>query len=315
MAKPGGLVATVSPSSFISGPLFEKLRESIRTRAEVVRIDVLERKDVFHDVVQDACVSIFRMKGSESGTSITFAPKSGRIDRNWKFSDGGVVTTSGDAMNAPWILPDHHGINDGALEWCCTARLSDYGVKPKAGYFVWNREEHRLQRGKKSGKAFPLFWATNVKPGKPCLPSSKSGRGVDFVTFDKIHSGIVRRPSVILQRTTNSKQLRRLVAATIPRKVIKRHKGFVSENHTILLVPDGRANLSLLCRLLNTNAVDKRYRRVGGTSNVSIGSLRNLPLPKLKHLRSVMNTTVDFEAAVELAYEMSGAPIAWSKAA
>jgi adenine-specific DNA-methyltransferase len=154
-----------------------------------------------------------------------------------------------------------------------------------------------------------------VRPGKPCLPASKSGRGIDFVSFDKIHSGIVRRPSIILQRTTNTKQPRRLVAATIPRKVIKRHKGFVSENHTILLVPDGQANLSLLCRLLNTNAVDKRYRRVGGTSNVSIGSLLNLPLPKLKHLRSAMSTTVDFEAAVELAYEMSGAPIALSKAA
>ena len=57
MAKPGGLVATVSPSSFVSGPLFEKLRESIRTRAEVVRVDVLERQDVFHDVQQDACVN------------------------------------------------------------------------------------------------------------------------------------------------------------------------------------------------------------------------------------------------------------------
>jgi adenine-specific DNA-methyltransferase len=202
MAKPGGLVATVSPSSFISGPLFEKLRENIRTRAEVIRIDVLERKDVFHDVEQDACVSVFRMKGFAAETAIRFAPKSGRIDRNWKFSDAGVVTVSGGAMNAPWILPDHHGINDGAFERC-TARLSDYRVKPKAGYFVWNREEHRLQRGRKSGTAFPLFWAKNVKPGKPCLPESKAGRGVDFVMFDSIHSGIVRRPSVILQRTTN----------------------------------------------------------------------------------------------------------------
>jgi adenine-specific DNA-methyltransferase len=217
-------------------------------------------------------------------------------------------------MSAPWILPDHRGINDGAFERC-TARLSDYGVKPKAGYFVWNRERHRLQCGRKSGTAFPLFWAKNVKPGKPCLPESKSGRGIDFVTFDSIHSGIVRCPSIILQRTTNSKQPRRLVAATIPRKVIKRHRGFVSENHTILLIPEGRANLSLLCKLLNTDAVDKRYRRVGGTPNVSIGSLRNLPLPKPMHLRSAMKRTVDFEAAVELAYEMSGAAVALSKAA
>jgi len=30
--------------------LFERLRESIRSRAEVLRVDILERQDVFHDV-------------------------------------------------------------------------------------------------------------------------------------------------------------------------------------------------------------------------------------------------------------------------
>jgi adenine-specific DNA-methyltransferase len=314
MAKPGGLVATVSPSSFVSGPLFERLRASIRTRAEVVRIDVLERKDVFHDVQQDACVSIFRMRDAVSGNPESFAPKFGRIDRNWKFTDCGVVTASSEATNAPWIFPGQEGHDGGAFERC-TARLANYGVNPKAGYFVWNREQHRLQRGKKTGTAFPLFWAQNVKPGKPCCPTSKTGPGVDFVTFDPIHAGIIRRPSIILQRTTNSKQPRRLVAAAIPRKVLKKYKGFVSENHTILLIPEGRANLSLLCRLLNSEAVDRRFRRVGGTSNVSIASLRNLPLPAPKHLRRAIKKTDDFEEAVELAYEMSGAAAALSKVA
>jgi adenine-specific DNA-methyltransferase len=314
MAKPGGLVATVSPSSFVSGPLFERLRQSIRTRAEVVRIDVLERKDVFHDVQQDACISIFRMRSGAPQAAKTFAPEFGRIDRNWHHTEVGVVTTANEGLTAPWVLPNQGGHDDGALQRC-TARLGDYGVSPKAGYFVWNREKHRLQRGKKSGTAYPLFWAQNVKPGKPCVPSGKSGAGIDFVTFETIHAGVIRRPSIILQRTTNSKQPRRLVAATIPRKVLKKHKGFVSENHTILLVPEGRANLSLLCKLLNTDAVDKRFRRIGGTQNVSIGSLRNLPLPAPQHLLKSMMTTDDFEAAVESAYDMSAAAAAESKAA
>jgi adenine-specific DNA-methyltransferase len=314
MAKPGGIVATVSPSSFVSGPLFEKLRQSIRTRAEVVRIDVLERKDVFHDVQQDACVSIFRMRSAAPQVGKSFAPEFGRIDRNWSHTEVGVVTTANDGLTAPWVLPDEDGHDNGALQRC-TARLRDYAVSPKAGYFVWNREKHRLQRGKKSGTAYPLFWAQNVKPGKPCLPAGKSGAGIDFVAFGAIHAGVIRRPSIILQRTTNSKQPRRLVAATIPRKVLKKHKGFVSENHTILLVPEGRANLSLLCRLLNTDAVDKRFRRIGGTQNISIGSLRNLPLPAPRHLRKAMTMTDDFEAAVESAYEMSAAVAAESKAA
>jgi adenine-specific DNA-methyltransferase len=314
LAKPSGLVATVSPSSFVSGPLFERLRESIRTRAEVVRIDVLERKDVFHDVQQDACVTIFRMRSGGIQNVRDFSPKFGRVDRNWSHMEVGVVTASNEELSAPWVLPSQEGYDGGALERC-TARLGDYGVSPKAGYFVWNREQHRLQHGKKSGTAYPLFWAQNVKPGKPCVPSSKKGTGIDFVTFDAVHAGIIRRPSIILQRTTNSKQPRRLIAATIPRKVLKKHKGFVSENHTILLVPKGRANLSLLCKLLNTDAVDKRFRRIGGTQNVSIGSLRDLPLPAPQNLRTAMMMTGDFEAAVESAYEMSAAGAAVSKAA
>ena len=101
------------------------------------------------------------------------------------------------------------------------------------------------------------------------------------MTFDHPSTGIVRKPAIILQRTTNSKQPRRLIAAVIPRKIVKKYRGYVSENHTILLIPSaGRAALKLLCKLLNSNAVDRRYRRVGGTASISIGSLRNLPPPR-----------------------------------
>ena len=125
--------------------------------------------------------------------------------------------------------------------------------------------------------------------------------GVDFVVFEKIHSGVIRKPSILLQRTTNSRQARRLVAAVITRKVVQKYKGYVGENHTIALIPCRRANLSLLSRLLNSDAVDKRFRRVGGTSSISIAALLSLPLLTPKHLRSALKKTDDFEAAVELA--------------
>ncbi|MEW6453894.1 MAG: N-6 DNA methylase [Pseudomonadota bacterium] len=307
LAKPGGVVAVVSPSSFISGPLFERLRESIRSRAEVVRVDLLERQDVFHDVQQDACVSIFRVNNTGVAKAKTFAPLCGRIDRGWRFSECGVISTSNDLPNAPWITPDQTGEDSGSLDRC-TARLTDYGVTPKAGYFVWNREEHRLHRGKKTRASYPLFWAKNVKPGKVCVPASKTDKGIDFVTFDHPSTGIVRKPAIILQRTTNSKQPRRLIAAVIPRKIVKKYHGYVSENHTILLIPSaGRAALKLLCRLLNSNAVDRRYRRVGGTASISIGSLRNLPLPDPRHLYTAMGKIANFEEAIELAYALSDA--------
>lgn len=313
LAKPGGLVAVVSPSSFISGSLFGRLRESIRSRADILRIDALERQDVFHDVQQDTCVSLFRAK--EGKASRLFAPSYGKIDSNWRFSECGIVTAATPAATSPWIIPDPDGDDDGAMDKC-TSRLVDYGVTPKAGYFVWNREEHRLSRGCKKRGAYPLFWAKNVHPGKPCHPASKTHPGVDFVTFDAPTSAIVRTAAIILQRTTNSKQPRRLVAGFIPWKVAKKYRGYVSENHTILLLPNGgRPALKLLCKLLNSAAVDRRYRRIGGSSSVSVGSLKSLPLPDLRSLQSAMSRLADFEQAVELAYALSAAVSRQSKAA
>ncbi|ABD07239.1 hypothetical protein RPB_2534 [Rhodopseudomonas palustris HaA2] len=303
MAKPGGLVATVTPSSFLAGSLFQRLREYIRSKAEVVRIDILERKDVFHDVQQDACVSVFRMR-SQSACLPAFVPKLGRVDRNWHFQEIGTITAASSAQGAPWVLPERADGSDEALR-SCRSRLSDYGVTPKAGYFVWNREKERLQSGRKFGTDFPLIWARNIKPGDPCKPRSKSGTGIDFVSFDKDNPGIIRRSAIILQRTTNSRQPRRLVAAVIPRQVVKRHKGFVAENHTILLIPHERSNLSLLCKLLNSKAVDKRFRCIGGTSSISISALKDLPLPDPRDMRTAMSRIKDFETAVEVAYEAS----------
>ena len=62
LVKTGGLVAAVCPSSYIAGPLFGPLRRHIRATAEALRIDVLERKDVFHDVTQTRA-SLFFVEG------------------------------------------------------------------------------------------------------------------------------------------------------------------------------------------------------------------------------------------------------------
>ncbi len=262
LAMPGGLVAVVSPSSFIAGSLFGRLRESIRSRADVLRIDALERQDVFHDVQQDTCISLFRTK--EGKPNRPFAPSYGKIDRNWRFSKCGVVTAATPAATSPWIVPDHDGDDDGAMDKC-TARLRDYGVTPKAGYFVWNREEHRLSRGCKNEAPTPCSGRRTFGP-EAVSSCQQTHRGIDFVTFEEPTQAIIRTASIILQRTTNSKQPKRLIAGFIPRKVAKKYRGYVSENHTILLLPSGgRPALKLLCRLLNSAAVDRRYRRIGGS--------------------------------------------------
>ncbi|TIQ67726.1 MAG: SAM-dependent methyltransferase, partial [Mesorhizobium sp.] len=60
-AKPGGIVALVIPSSFRSGPLYDRMRQFIRSQGEVLTIGSIAGRDgVFLDVAQDISVLIAR---------------------------------------------------------------------------------------------------------------------------------------------------------------------------------------------------------------------------------------------------------------
>ena len=66
-------------------------------------------------------------------------------------------------------------------------------------------------------------------------------------------------------------------------------RGFVTENHTIIVVPDPAKHqelpLRMVCRLLNTAAVDARFGRISGSVSVSTKTLRDLPLPAAADVR------------------------------
>jgi len=105
-----------------------------------------------------------------------------------------------------------------------------------------------------------------------------------------------------MQRTTNDNQPRRLVVATVDPLVQRKWGGFVSENHTIVLTADDACKLDLAVRLLNTAAVDQRYRRVSGTAAVSVTLLRQLDLPTPAAFAAALAYTDDAEAAATQAY-------------
>jgi adenine-specific DNA-methyltransferase len=171
----------------------------------------------------------------------------------------------------------------------------------KAGYFVWNREWDRIC-DPADEHAYPLFWAKNVRAKSLCRPVNRSGDGIDFVRVPPGSTAIVDGPAAIVQRVTNSSQPRRIVAATVDRDSIALWNGFVSENHTIVLAGSDTADLDLLVSLLNTKAVDERYRAVSGTATVSVTLLRQLDLPSPQALRAALQKTDDIEDAAVIAY-------------
>ena len=293
-AKPGALIALVIPSSFRTGPLYTKLRGFLRDQAQVLCIaEVGPRDEVFADVAQDVSVLLLRKSNAEERTDTRFCA----ISATSGVTDIGAYPLPQD-RDEPWPCPTVDALPRGG------ATLADYGVTAKAGYFVWNREGDRL-RSTAETDTFPLIWAKNVKPGRPCRPEGKAGKGADFVSFPEASTAIVRQPAAVLQRTTNNKQPRRLVAAVVDPAVYARWGGFVTENHTIVLMGERATDVAIVCQLLNTAAADARYRALSGTAAVSVQLLRSLDLPKPACLAAATKIHADPEKAAVAAYEAS----------
>lgn len=291
-AKPGGIVALVIPSSFRAGPLFATLREHIRCESQVLAIGTVgQRNRLFVDVAQDVSVLILR-KGEAH-----------KVDLPVTFHEiGSTVITRRDGLlprdaTAPWSLPNREEELHGGHT------LSDWGAEARSGYFVWNRQLDRLVCEPGENFSVPLIWAKNVRPGHLCRPSGKSGRRMDFVTFEGKSRAIIRQPAVILQRTTNEKQPRRLLAATVDPRIVSKWGGFTTENHTIALTTNSQREAELLCQLLNTDEVDRRYRKVSGTAAISVALLRGLDLPSPARFSAALSIcSGDADAAARAAY-------------
>ncbi|MGH0218486.1 class I SAM-dependent DNA methyltransferase [Sinorhizobium meliloti] len=292
VAKTGGLVALVIPSSFRGGPLYDRMRSFVASQGQILALGtVTNRADVFADVAQDVSVLLVR-KGAPhrakqrvkfpaiTGAGVSHPVPAGLLPKD---------------MSSPWLAGTDARKDRGG------ATLSDYGVSAKAGYFVWNREWDRIC-DPEDEQAYPLFWAKNVRAKSLCRPLNRSGDGIDFVRVPPGSTAIVNGPAAIVQRVTNSSQPRRIVAATVDRDSIVPWKGFVSENHTIVLSAADATDLDLLVSLLNTKAVDERYRAVSGTATVSVTLLRELDLPSPHAFRAALQRTDDIEEAAVIAY-------------
>lgn len=278
--RPGGIICLIIPMSFVGGPYFAALRKRILEKASVLRLDLIDkRSDVFLDVLYDLCVIVLRR---DDGSVRPTLAKTSLLLIDEPNRDLGTLELPARPNNHVWALPDD---GDGsALFQPGLATLGDYGYLAKTGYFVWNREQHRYRIGRKPRSTeVPLFWAHNVRANEKCRPQDGEPGDIGFAKIPKSSAAIVRSDAIILQRTSNRRQKRRLIGAIIRQADVVGGRGYITENHTIIIVPDPakRQQLPLrtVCRLLNTMAVDARFRRMSGSVSVSTKALRDLPLP------------------------------------
>lgn len=310
LLKQTGICALVTPTSFLSGQYFSKLRGFLMKEAQVLSIGIVgDRSGVFIDVLQETALTLLRRTtsshASQTGASVSV------VSRDGKYVDVGpcVLPNSGASWPIPRAESDVLLLRKSADS---KFRLKDYGYALRIGAFVWNRDERPVYmsaaevKRRKVKTAVPLLWSSDIKSGGILrFDGMKKANGEPcFVNLgDKTHRSIVRHASVLLQRVTSNDQSRRLVAAVIPQKLFGNYGGFVGENHTVIL--EQAASRPMLTprqmvELLSTQIIDRCYRCISGATNVSVFELSQLPLPDPVLLKRFLASGRSVEDAVRM---------------
>lgn len=307
LLAPGGVCAVVTPTSFLSGQNFSKLRTFLMTQTTVLSIGMVsDRLGVFIDVEQETALTLARRE--EAGHAPTIEAEVSVVSRDGNYVDVGrcVLPSSGAAWPIPRTESDVALLRGAARS---QASLADYGYTTRIGAFVWNRDTRTTYASAKSaarardGAAVPLLWSSDIAPDGTLRFSGapKANKERCFVNMGaKDHRSIVRGPSVLLQRVTSNDQPRRLVAAAVPTQLIDTYGGFVGENHTVILeqvIPNPALAPEKLAQLLGTPTVDRYFRCISGATNVSVFELSQLRLPDPDQLRSYLEQGYDMASA------------------
>ena len=289
LTRPGGVIAYVTPTSFLAGEYFKALRGLLGREAPPVSIDfIANRRGVFADVLQETLLATYQRGGD---------PGAGRVHHISEGSDGSIKTTTAGTFNLPgnpgqpWLMPRNETQNALLSQaGMLPCRLADYGYKVSTGPLVWNRHKPSLRDRPGQGR-YPLVWAESVRSdGVFEFRAEKRNHKPYFEPTAKENWVVTDFPCVLLQRTTAKEQCRRLIAAELPAAFIEEHGAVVIENHLNMIKPlngGPRVGPAALAVLLNSNVVDQVFRCINGSVAVSAYELGALPLPAPKDMNKI----------------------------
>jgi adenine-specific DNA-methyltransferase len=308
--KVGGIIAYVTPTSFLAGVYFKNLRALLGSSAPPLSIDFVHaRKGVFDDVLQETALATYRRGGDNVKVSIAEITPT---------KDCLVIQQAGETSlptdhALPWLLP--RTIKQAALVECLTHmphRLVDWGYGVSTGPLVWNRFKGQLA-DRPGHKRLPLIWAEAITPdGRFVFRAEKKNHAPYFELKDRDGWMVTTKSCVLLQRTTAKEQSRRLIAAVLPIEFLKEHGGVVIENHINMIRPiteTPQVSAKVLAAFVNSVAADRAFRCVSGSVAVSAYELESLPMPApgdLEELVQLVNSAADnhaIEAACSRLFE------------
>ena len=298
LARPGGVIGYVTPTSFLAGEYFKALRALLGREAPPVSVDfIATRTGVFADVLQETLLAVYRSRDASRPARVHFI--SPRPDGSIETSAAGSFRVP-DRPALPWLVPRTRAQTDllrRVRRLPC--RLADYGYTVSTGPLVWNRHRDGL-RDEPGWGCYPLVWAESVRPdGVFEFRAEKRNHKPYFRPTAKESWVVTRFPCALVQRTTAKEQCRRLIAAELPASFIARHGAVVIENHLNMIRPlNGAPKVSpaALTALLNTDVVDQVFRCINGSVAVSAYELRALPLPPpeaMQEIESLIETRAE----------------------
>jgi adenine-specific DNA-methyltransferase len=309
LAKRGGAIGLVTPTSFLSGHSFSVLRTYLLKHASVRHIGIIrDRLRVYLDVEQDTALTVIRRLKPADDTQ-TVAQVS-VVERDGKYQRIGNCSLPNSGSSWP-LARDEYDLRLLAQASKIRFRLADYGYTPTVGAYVWNRDRRKRYEtfrdvpARARANSFPLLWASDVQISGRLLfdqhrPSGTQERYVHLGPAG--HAMVKKNPAVILQRVTTSEQPTRLLGAAVSAQFIKDHGGFVGENHVVILEQTADVPAlppTQLLKLLKSNVINRYFNCISGCANVSIFELQQVPLPDPILLRSLLNGGVAIEKAAE----------------
>ena len=303
---PGGLIGLLTPTSYLTGPLFSNLRRRVCEASRIHSIDLLgNRSSTFLNVEQETAIATLCASEHTEHQDVALS-----VWKETRFEGVGTIRLRKDG--GPWVLP--RSAKDEPLIRLTEKspyRLKDYGYTPRVGAMVAYRNErvtHSSAESCKGKLVAPLIWATDITPRGEFLHGRQHRQRTPelFIEIEsRSATGVFSQPAVLLQRLTSTDQSRRLIAATLPDKFLHKHSAYVCENHVVALLKEQGSEWEPheLAALLQTNLVDRVYRAISGSSNVGTYELGQLPLPCPRKLRAMLSKGHDMESAIRKAYE------------
>lgn len=281
-----GSIAFVTPTSFLSGEYFRNLRSLLAASAPPVSLDfVAQRAGVFDDVLQETILAVFRVGSPAPSMDVHFLEVSADAVSVFKTEKAPVP-----ADDRPWIVPrTTASARLAARLRSMPTRLADWGYRVSTGPLVWNRFKPRLKKELTTG-AVPLIWAEAVSAdGEFAFRAARRNHAPYFVVKPDEEWLLVRKPCVLLQRTTAKEQPRRLIAAELPQSFLDEHGAVTVENHLNMLLADKSPEVppSVLAAFLNSAAADAAFRCISGSVAVSAYELEAMPLPLASRMRAL----------------------------